>query len=147
LVRRTPEQRLPCAPDEHCVVIADGSIDAEVPQDLAIPIGLITIDRNDSPNVSIRSVTVSAGHETAAGVARAALSGSGVEGRESVVRVFDGAAVIGSATHRWAAAGARQDATIAVPWWPIDGGARALRVEVSALDGEKTAADNHVDVG
>ena len=51
---------------------------------------------------------------------------------------------MGAATHKWAN---DQTATVAVPWWPIDTGARTLRVEAAAVEGEITTADNAIDVG
>ena len=92
----------------------------------------------------VRSVSISSGHRSAAGVARVELSGRAVEGKRTEVRILDGAAVIGSATHQWATA---PTATIDVPWWPVDLGARALRVEAIPVDGEVTAIDNHIDAG
>ena len=136
--------RLPCATDEDCVVIGDGSIDVEWTPGDGRPISLITTASAGEPNVSVRSVSISVGHRSAAGVARVELSGGAVEGKRTEVRILDGAAVIGSAIHQWATA---PTATIDIPWWPVDLGARALRVEAIPLDGEVTAIDNHLDAG
>jgi hypothetical protein len=145
LITRTASgHRLPCATDEDCVVIADGSIDVDWTPGDGRSISLITTPPAGEPNVRVRSVSMSSGHRSAAGVARVELSGRAVEGKRTEVRILDGAAVIGSATHQWAAA---LTATIDVPWWPVDLGARVLRVEAIPVDGEVTAIDNHLDAG
>lgn len=144
ITRMAPGPRLPCATDEDCVMIADGSIDVDWTPGDGRPISLISVPAGGEPDVSVRSVSIAGGHRSAAGVARVELSGRGVEGQRTEVRILDGAAVIGSATHQWAAA---PTATIDIPWWPIDLGARSLRVEAVPFDGEVTAIDNHLDAG
>lgn len=140
---REAGSRLPCGPGERCVVIADGSHDVSVPDDLTQPISLVTVAADGASNVLLRSVSISRGHHGAAGVARVELSRTGPVAK-SEVRILDGNSVIGSATHEWSGA---SSAAIDVPWWPIERGARALRVEVLPIDGEQTIIDNHVDVG
>ena len=142
---RAWQPRLPCGPDEQCVLIADGSRDADIPGDVSKPLSLITVARGDGPNVAVRSVSVSPGHQTAGGVAHVELSGNGLgAGQKSEVRFLDGGAVIGSATRAWSGA---STLTIDVPWWPIDTGARALRIEALPFEGEQTLVDNHIDIG
>ncbi len=141
---RAFESRLPCGTGERCVVIADGSIDAAVPVDLARPLSLIAISADEAPNVAVRSVVVSRAHGNAAGMARVELAGRGVEGQRLELRILDGTAVVGSASHDWSSG---TSATIDVPWWPIDAGTRALRIEVLPLDGERSSIDNHIDAG
>jgi len=142
---REGQSRMPCGRDEQCVVIADGSIDASVPSDLSKPLSLFTVAPGDGSNVAVRSISVSRGHHSAGGVARIELSGTGVgAAMKSEVRVLDGGAVIGSATREWSGA---STLTIDVPWWPIDTGARALRIDVPPFEGERTLIDNHVDIG
>ena len=69
LTTRVPDGiRLPCAVDEDCVAIADGSIDSE--WETARPVAMITTDVNAAPNVSVQSVVLSGGHRSAAGAAR-----------------------------------------------------------------------------
>jgi hypothetical protein len=136
--------RLPCGRGERCVVIADGSIDSVIPDDLAPPLSLITVPPDGMPNVAVQSVALSSTHRSAAGVAQVALAGTGVEGKRSEIRILDGAAVVGSTSYDWTAAAT---ATIEVPWWPIETGARVLRIEVTPLDGEQTTLDNHIDAG
>lgn len=143
VVTREAAARVPCEREERCVVIADGSIDAAIPPDLVNPISLIKMTSTDGPNVSVRSVNVSRTHQAASGIARVELSGRGVDGKRSEIRVIDGAAVVGSAMHTWTA----PTATVDVPWWPIDAGARALRVEAVPIEDEQTTIDNQVDAG
>ena len=143
LTTRVPDGiRLPCSVDEDCVAIADGSVDSE--WEAARPISVLITDPNAAPNVNVQSVVLSGGHRSAAGAARVALSGRGVEGRRTEVRISDGGAVVGSATHQWTA---ESTATMEIPWWPLDLGARALRIEAVPLDGENTAIDNVIDAG
>lgn len=144
ITRAVTGNRLPCAPDEDCVLIADGSIDADWSPGDGRPISLIAASLPGGPNVSVRSVWMSSGHRSAAGIARVELSGRGVEGQLTDVRILDGAAVVGSASHQWSA---EPEATLDIPWWPMDLGARALRIEAVPLDGEVTAIDNHIDAG
>ena len=126
-------------------MIADGSKDTSVPGDLAKPLSLLTVSPGDGPNVAVRSISVSRGHQNAGGLARVELSGTGLGAAAiSEVRVLDGLAVIGSATREWSGA---STLTIDVPWWPIDTGARVLRIDVLPFEGEQTLVDNHVDIG
>jgi hypothetical protein len=142
---REAQSRVPCGQDEQCVVIADGAIDATVPGDLSKPLSMITLAPGDGPNVAVRSVSMSGAHQSTGGLARVELSASGLgTATKSEVRVLDGTAVIGSATGEWSGAATL---TIDVPWWPLDTGARVLRIEVPPFEGERTGVDNHVDVG
>lgn len=143
LTTRVPDGiRLPCAVDEDCIAIADGSIDSE--WETARPVAMITTDVNAAPNVSVQSVVLSGGHRSAAGAAQVVLSGRGVEGKRTEVRISDDGAVVGSATHQWTA---ESTATMEIPWWPLDLGARALRIEAVPLESESTAIDNVIDAG
>jgi hypothetical protein len=143
LTTRVPVgNRLPCAIDETCVAIADGTVDSN--WEAAQPVSLIVTDRNGAPNVRIRSVVLSGGHRSAAGSARVMLSGLDVAGKRTEMRILDGGIVVGSATHDWSAA---STVTMEIPWWPLGSGARALRVEAVPLDGEASAIDNGVDAG
>jgi hypothetical protein len=144
IVRAPATHRLPCGRDEDCVVIADGSIEAEPAGDAERPLSMIVSRPDGIPNVAITSVTVTSGHEAASGVARIALSAEGVQGRTSEVRIIDGSAIVGTATHTWTASAA---ATIDVPWWPLGAGARALRVEAVPFEGEPSTIDNALDAG
>ena len=143
VTRQAANGRLPCASDEDCVVIADGSVDID--WDLRLrPVALIKTSIAGEPNVAVRSVSVSRGHRAAAGTARVELAGRGVQGTRTEVRILDGAAVLGATIHDWSTPGA---AVVFVPWWPIATGARALRIEAVPIEGEVTAADNRIDIG
>lgn len=147
------DHRVSCDPAQPCVVIADGSKDADVPPDFTRPFSLERVDKNESPNIAIRSVDVGTGVQlSAAGVVRLALEGRGVAGRKTEIRVRDlstsleasGAILAGAAAVEWKADGTR---TMDIPWWPVAAGARTLRVEVAAVPGEAVTFDNIVDVG
>lgn len=140
---RDSELRVPCSPGARCVVLADGSKDVSLPDDLANAPSLVAIRPDDGANVSVRSVSVSRGHVSAAGVARVELSATSAPA-QSEIRVLDGTAVVGSVMHEWNGA---SSARIDVPWWPIAAGARLLRVEVAPLQGERVTIDNQIDVG
>jgi hypothetical protein len=135
--------RLPCASAEDCVLIADGSLDVDWGRRFK-PVSMLVVTPEGEPNVRISSVAIPRAHGAAAGAARVQLEGHGVAGKRTEVRVLDGAAVIGAAAHDWTTA---ETATLDIPWWPIDTGTRALRIEASPIDGEITAIDNHIDIG
>jgi hypothetical protein len=142
--RHPADHRVPCAPRERCVIVADGSVSAAIPEDVE-GVALIKIAASDTPNLAIQSAVVTATqHSGAAGIARVFVSGRGVSGRTSEVRAIDGAAVIGSATIEWTADAER---SVDVPWWPIAIGTRLLRLEVAPAGGELNIFDNAIDVG
>ena len=135
--------RIPCAPEEPCVVIADGSMDADLPRDLGQPLSLVALGAAAEPNVSLRSVLASTGHASTAGTARVEVTRVGAVPR-TTLEVRDGAALVGTATVEWES---RSAATVDVPWWPTAAGARHLRIEAVPVDGESSAIDNAIDVG
>lgn len=143
-VRTASHGRLPCAPGESCVMVADGSVAADLPDDLDGPVSLIRVGTPAGPNVTIQSAVVSAAQSAASGIVRATLAGTGVAGRRTEIHVTDGAATVGSAVHEWTADGA---AAIEVAWWPLGDGPRALRVTALPFEGEASAVDNAIDVG
>lgn len=144
-VRRPSHGRLPCGPGETCVVVADGSVDAGIPEDLDAQLFLIATGGPGGPNVAIQSVTASSAHHAAgSGTVRVVMTGSGMTGRRTDVWVGDAGAIVGSAQHAWTADGA---VSLDVPWWPAAEGARALRVTAEPFDGEASAIDNAVTVG
>jgi hypothetical protein len=97
------------------------------------------------PNVVLRSAVASiAQHATAAGSLRVSMTGIGVAGRRTEMRVSDGRAVVGSAIHEWKTDG---EADVAIAWWPMAPGPRVLRVEAVPGDGETSALDNVIDLG
>lgn len=140
--REVVGSRIPCGPEEHCVVIADGSRDAEIPGDVKHPVSLVTVRRSVAPNVSMRSAVAGAGHNAAAGGVRVELRREGAV-TQTRVEVRDGAALVGSALHEWKS----DSAVVDVPWWPIESGSRTLRIEALPVDGETSAIDNTIDVG
>ena len=141
--RRAEGGRLPCAPGERCVLIGDGSIDADIPADLHPPASLIAMRSADSPNVSIRSAAATSAYAAAAGVVTVELSRRGPVASTDV-RILDGAAVVGAARRKWTDG---ESASIEVPWWPITAGARTLRIEAVPFEGEAVTIDNAVDLG
>lgn len=143
LITRVPVgNRLPCAIDEDCIVVADGSVDSD--WEPALHVSVISAEANAQPDVSVQSVVLTGGHRSAAGLARVVLSGHAVEGERTEVRISDSGSVVGSAVHEWSKV---STAAIEVPWWPLDSGTRALRIEAIPLDGERTASDNVIDAG
>ena len=144
-VRTASHGRLPCAPGESCVMVADGSMAADLPDDLAGPVSLIRVGAPAGPNVAIQSAVVRPAQNAAAsGMVGATLTGTGMAGRRTEIHVTDGAATGGSAVHAWTADG---EAAIEVAWWPLGDGARTLRVAAVPFDGEASAIDNAIDVG
>jgi hypothetical protein len=140
--RRSFAGRIPCAPHQRCVIVSDGTVMAELPEDVTSPV-LIVANEPGAPNVRLISATVTATHVAAASSLRVALAGQGVAGRETTVRIRDGEAIVGSARHQWTAEGT---VTVDVPWWPMAPGPRLLRVEGVAAGPETSAADNAIDV-
>ena len=140
-IRQLTGSRLPCAPDEQCVLIADGSIDVAMPTDVK-PF-LIPIRPDSTPNVAIASVAIGGAHSAAASEARVEVVASGIDHRDVVVRARDGVVTVGS-TRASVSSGT---AAIDVPWLPLASGARHLRFEIDRLDGETATSDNAIDVG
>lgn len=144
-VRAGSNGRLPCGPGEWCVIVADGSMAADLPADLQAPVSLIRAPRPEGPNLAIQSVATPRTQSTAgSGSARIELSGTGMAGRRTELRISDGAATMGAAVHEWTTDG---DVTVAVPWWPLSAGARTLHVAALPFEGEVSALDNAVDIG
>lgn len=149
IAREAAGPRVPCAPGERCVLIADGWIDVDVPGDAGLPLSLIRVPVSGSPNVAVRRVVVPAGvHATAAAAATVELSGAGVAGRRTEVRIMDGAATVGSSAIEWPATSSADatTATLEIPFWPMTQPG-VVRVEVTRVPGETIVFDNAVDVG
>lgn len=143
-VRPVTSGRLPCAPGESCVMVADGTISAELPDDID-KVALIRLPMPAGPNVVMQSaVSASTQSLAGAGTVRVTLAGTGVAGRQTELQVTDGAATVGTLEHTWAADGT---VTVDVPWWPVGEGARVLRVAAAPIEGEASALDNAIDVG
>ena len=148
-VREVVHHRLPCGPGDRCVVIADGSVDADFPRDLDQPLSLIKAGEAAGPNVRLRSVmSAVAQHAGTAGVARVVLDGRGVIGRRTEIRLSDTAALIGTASVEWKSDGVQ---TVDVPWWPLAPGPRTLRVDAIPAGVESVLFDDAliaaIDVG
>jgi hypothetical protein len=136
---------LPCAIDEPCVVIADGSVDLSTPPDRTAPTSLIRIGVPTAPNVSVTAVSASSTqHVSAAGMLNVDATGVGVSGLRSEFIVRDGDAIVGSALIDWKADGSQR---VAVPWWPIAEGPRLLKVSAAPITGEASTFDNAAAVG
>lgn len=135
----TDPLRLPCDAQQPCVIVTGGA-PIRVPPDRRGHTSVVRVGEPLSPNVAVTAVNVLATHSEAAGAARVVLTGSGVAGGRTRVRLTDGSAVIGEATHTWNGDG---ETAVSVPWWPIASGTRALRVEaVSEGVEERTSLDN-----
>lgn len=144
-LREVVHHRLPCGPGERCVVIADGSVDAELPSDLDQPFSLIKVTNSAGPNVRLHSVVLASGqHASAAGVARVTVDGRGVAGRRTEIRISDNTALVGSAIVEWKSEGLQ---AMDVPWWPLASGARTLRIEAIPAGDESVLFDNVVSAG
>jgi hypothetical protein len=135
--------RIPCAPSEHCVIVADGTVGAELPADVHEPV-LFVDARAAAPNVRLLSATVTRPHLLAASTVRVAIEGQGVSARETAVRVADGDVTVGSLRHQWTGDGTVH---LDVPWWPLASGPRALRITATTDLDETSLADNAIDLG
>lgn len=131
--------RLPCDAQQPCVVVTGGA-PIRVPADRRGHTSVVRVGEALTPNVAVTAVDVLATHSEAAGVARVLVSGSGMAGGRTRVRLTDGSAVIGEADHPWNGDG---ETTVSVPWWPIASGTRELAVE-AVTEGveERTLLDN-----
>lgn len=144
-VRSASHGRLPCRPGEACLMVADGSVDVEIPNDLTGPVSLVSIATPSGPNVAVRSVAASRTLLGAgSGTVRLTMAGTGMPGRNTKLRVTDGGATVGAAVHEWKTDGA---ATVDVAWWPLGEGPRALTVAAVPFEGEASLLDNAVDLG
>ena len=144
-VRAASAGRLPCRPGERCLMVADGSIDVEIPGDVPGPVSLVTIAAPAGANIAVQSVASSRTQRAGgSGTVRVTLTGTGTPGRRTELRVSDGGAAVGTATHEWKTDGV---AAVDIPWWPLGEGPRTLTVAAVPFDGEASLLDNAVDVG
>jgi hypothetical protein len=140
--RETTGHRIPCAPGERCVIVADGTVHADLPGDVTAP--MLLIDREPaSPNARLLSVIASEPHALAASSARIVIDAKGMTGSTTTVRLRDGELTVGSGRHEWKSDGT---ATLDVTWLPIAPGPRLLRVEATSDIAETSTTDNAVDV-
>ena len=133
--------RLPCDALQPCVVITDGAA-LGVPDDRKGPVSIVRVGEALSPNVELRRLSLPDAHLAGQATATVSMASAGLQGRASRVRLFDGEAVVGEATHTWTGDG---EASLEVPWWPLRGGARTLtaRVDTNGVD-ERTSLDNEI---
>jgi hypothetical protein len=144
-LREAVHHRVPCGPGERCVVITDGSVDADVPPDLDQPLSLIRITSSAGANVRLRSVVLATGQQaSAASVARVTVDGRDVIGRRTEINVSDNGALVGSGVVEWKSDGLQ---TVDVPWWPLASGPRTLRIEAVPTGDESVLFDNILDAG
>jgi hypothetical protein len=132
---------VPCDANQPCVVVTDGAAAALAP-DRKGPISIVRVGEALTPNVEATVLSAPAAHLAGQATAPVSLNGAGVASQTSRVRLFDGSAVVGEATHKWTADG---EAIVHVPWWPVAPGARTLvaRVTTDGLD-ERTDLDDAV---
>jgi hypothetical protein len=145
IVRPAAGSRLPCAPEEACVIVADGSVDVDLPREMPVPVSVVRVGARGGPNVALTSVTAGQmQHAAGAGSVRVAMTGVGLSSQTTELRVTDGGSLVGSATYQWPSDG---NAVVDVPWWPVADGPRALRVEAMPFEKEVWALDNSVTIG
>jgi hypothetical protein len=133
--------RLPCDALQPCVVITGGAA-LGVPADRKGPVSVVRVGEAISPNVDIRRLSIPDTHLAGQATATVVMASAGVEGRASRVRLFDGEAVVGEATHNWTSDG---EVSLEVPWWPLRGGPQVLitRVDTNGVE-ERTTLDNEM---
>lgn len=136
----TPGEPVPCDALQPCVVLTEGAAVA-VPGDRKGPVSIVRVGDTLSPNVELRRLSIPSTHLSGQATALLSMASAGSQGRVSRVRVFDGEAVVGEASHNWTADG---EVSLEIPWWPVSAGARVLVARVTADDDDRAAADNEV---
>ena len=134
-----PGEPVPCDALQPCVVITEGAAVA-VPSDRKGPVSIVKVGDTLSPNVELRRLSIPPAHLAGQATAHLTMASAGSQGRVSRLRLFDGAAVVGEASHHWTADG---EISVEIPWWPVSAGARTLvaRVVTAAGDDLSTADD------
>ncbi|MDH4066044.1 MAG: hypothetical protein OEW19_16715, partial [Acidobacteriota bacterium] len=131
---------LPCDAQRPCVIVTGAQPSVRVPADRHGPTFLVRVGERLSPNVAVSRLQVSAAHIAAAGVAAVRLTGDGVDGRQTRLRLLDGEAVVGEVIHRW---NGEREADVELAWWPVAAGTRTLVAQAALVDGtEATDLDN-----
>ena len=105
---------LPCDATQPCLVLTDGA-PIVIPPDRKGPLYIASVGEPLTNNVEARELTAAPAHLHGQAVARVTLSGRGLQGRNTRIRVRDGSAIVGEAVHAWSADG---DVAVDVPWWP-----------------------------
>ncbi|HVG85219.1 MAG TPA: hypothetical protein VM820_11900 [Vicinamibacterales bacterium] len=132
---------VPCDALQPCVVITEGAA-VLVPGDRKGPLSIVQVGDGLSPNVEAKALSIAPAHIAGQATARVSLAAAGLRGHTSRVRLFDGEAVVGEASHQWTSDG---EVALDVPWWPVRAGARTLvaRVVTDGIE-ERTGVDNDV---
>lgn len=133
--------RVPCDTTDPCVIVTDGA-SVTLPPDRKGPVSIVRVGEDLSPNVEATGLSIPSAHLAGQATARLSMRASGVAGRTSRARLFDGEAVVGEAIHEWTGDG---EASLEVPWWPIAPGARTLVARIVTEGGdERTPLDDEV---
>jgi hypothetical protein len=140
----------PCPIADACIVISDGAMPAGLAaRDQAL--GSIRVGTPVTPNVAIDAVdSPRQTNRGARAPLRVHLSGAGVAGQTTGIRVFDGPVLVGSDSYTWPQASATTPATVMrrLEWAPIETALRDIRVVADKTGGERSLLDNerHVAV-
>jgi len=130
---------VPCGAVDPCVVLTEGAAPS-VPADRRGPVSIVLVGDALDGNVAVTGVSVTPAHVAGQATAIVSIAGQGLQGRTSRVRLHDGSAIVGEATHQWTSDG---EVSVNVPWSPVASGTRTLEARV-VTDGveEATLVDN-----
>ena len=134
----TPSPAMRCSP----VWSSPRARRCSCPRDRKGPLSIVQVGDGLSPNVEAKALSIAPAHIAGQATARVSLAAAGLRGHTSRVRLFDGEAVVGEASHQWTSDG---EVALDVPWWPVRAGARTLvaRVVTDGIE-ERTGVDNDV---
>ena len=140
LVEMRDARSVPCDAVRPCVIVSSPNPSVRAAADRRGVTSLVTVGDTLTPNLAVHALDASATHSAAEGVARVELSGPGLAGKRARVRLLDGSAVVGEATHTLAD---EPTSHVTIPWWPFAPGTRTLRAEAALEEGEEqTVLDN-----
>jgi len=131
---------LPCDATQPCLVLTGGA-PVVIPPDRKGPLYFASVGEPLTNNVEARELAAAPAHLDGQAVARVTLSGRGLQGRNTRIRMRDGSAIVGEAVHTWSADG---DVAVDVPWWPVSGGTRQLVAEARTDESDVTPLDDDV---
>ena len=124
-------ERLPCASDVPCLVLADASV---APRGgLARKQPLFVLPAPEAPAsqaVTLDDVVLAPARLDEQAVATVRLSSSTSPVGETQIDVFDGAVPVGASRHTWTS---ESPVTLSVPWWPAQAGVRRLTVTATTV--------------